>query len=217
MQETGAVAHIAESSQCMSGKKTVETLTSLLREVLLYFLPDCKLSREQLNCMSAEDLVSMFKPQGPSEQLRKPTLCCSQVMKDYFVQHENKILRKIHSLTRHSYEVAYVSELQQRHCEIQIKATQEKLKTLQEKMSELIRQIHPELLTELRKYCQSVKGKHEGDHVDDLKQIDGCLEELLKQDVCQSGTVRLPSVDTNTAELGEPVMPCEEIVNAFKN
>ncbi|XP_065279200.1 MORC family CW-type zinc finger protein 1 [Emys orbicularis] len=221
MQETGAVAHIGESSQCMSGKKTVETLTSLLREVLLYFLPDCELSREQLNCMSAEDLVSMFKPQGPSEQLKKPALCCSQVMKDYFVQHESKILRKIQSLTRHSCEVAYVSELQQRHCEIQIKATQEKLKTLQEKMSELIRRIHPELLTELRKHWQSVKEKRdlslEGDHVDDLKQIDGYLEELLKQDVCQSGIVRLPIVDTNTADLGEPVMPCEEIVDAFKN
>ncbi|XP_042709566.2 MORC family CW-type zinc finger protein 1 isoform X2 [Chrysemys picta bellii] len=204
MQETGAVAHIGESSQCMSGKKTVETLTSLLREVLLYFLPDCELSREQLNCMSAEDLVSMFK-----------------VMKDYFVQHESKILRKIQSLTRHSCEVAYVSELQQRHCEIQIKATQEKLKTLQEKMSELIRRIHPELLTELRKHCQSVKEKHdlslEGDHIDDLKQMDDYLEELLKQDVCQSGIVRLPIVDTNTADLGEPVMPCEEIVDAFKN
>ncbi|XP_042709576.2 MORC family CW-type zinc finger protein 1 isoform X13 [Chrysemys picta bellii] len=221
MQETGAVAHIGESSQCMSGKKTVETLTSLLREVLLYFLPDCELSREQLNCMSAEDLVSMFKPQGPSEQLKKPALCCSQVMKDYFVQHESKILRKIQSLTRHSCEVAYVSELQQRHCEIQIKATQEKLKTLQEKMSELIRRIHPELLTELRKHCQSVKEKHdlslEGDHIDDLKQMDDYLEELLKQDVCQSGIVRLPIVDTNTADLGEPVMPCEEIVDAFKN
>ncbi|XP_043394439.1 MORC family CW-type zinc finger protein 1 [Chelonia mydas] len=218
MQEMGAVAHIEESSQCMSAKKTIETLTSLLREVLLYFLPDCKLSREQLNCMSAEDLVSMFKPEGTSEQLKKPALCCSQVMKDYFVQHESKILRKIQSLTRHSCEVAYVSELQQRRCEIQIKATQEKLKTLREKISE---RIHPELLIELRKHCQSVKKKHdlslEGDHVDDLKQIDGYLEELLKQDRCQSGIVSLPIVNTNTAELGEPVVPCEEIVDVFKN
>ncbi|CAM5077311.1 unnamed protein product [Natator depressus] len=218
MQEMGAVAHIEESSQCMSAKKTIETLTSLLREVLLYFLPDCKLSREQLNCMSAEDLVSMFKPEGTSEQLKKPALCCSQVMKDYFVQHESKILRKIQSLTRHSCEVAYVSELQQRRCEIQIKATQEKLKTLREKISE---RIHPELLIELRKHCQSVKKKHdlslEGDHVDDLKQIDGYLEELLKQDMCQSGIVSLPIVNTNTAELGEPVVPCEEIVDVFKN
>ncbi|XP_043366510.1 MORC family CW-type zinc finger protein 1 [Dermochelys coriacea] len=218
MQEMGAVAHIEESSQCMSAKKTIETLTSLLREVLLYFLPDCKLSREQLNCMSAEDLVSMFKPEGPSEQLKKPALRCSQVMKDYFVQHESKILRKIQSLTRHSCEVAYVSELQQRRCEIQIKATQEKLKTLREKMSE---RIHPELLIELGKHCQSVKEKHdlslEGDHVDDLKQIDGYLEELLKQDMCQSGIVSLPIVNTNTAELGEPVVLCEEIVDVFKN
>ncbi|CAM5080187.1 unnamed protein product [Eretmochelys imbricata] len=218
MQEMGAVAHIEESSQCMSAKKTIETLTSLLREVLLYFLPDCKLSREQLNCMSSEDLVSMFKPEGTSEQLKKPALCCSQIMKDYFVQHESKILRKIQSLTHHSCEVAYVSELQQRRCEIQIKATQEKLKTLREKISE---RIHPELLIELRKHCQSVKKKHdlslEGDHVDDLKQIDGYLEELLKQDMCQSGIVSLPIVNTNTAELGEPVVPCEEIVDVFKN
>ncbi|CAM4424576.1 unnamed protein product [Lepidochelys olivacea] len=218
MQEMGAVAHIEESSQCMSAKKTIETLTSLLREVLLYFLPDCKLSREQLNCMSSEDLVSMFKPEGTSEQLKKPALCCSQVMKDYFVQHESKILRKIQSLTNHSCEVAYVSELQQRRCEMQIKATQEKLKTLREKISE---RIHPELLIELRKHCQSVKKKHdlslEGDHVDDLKQIDGYLEELLKQDMCQSGIVSLPIVNTNTAELGEPVVPCEEIVDVFKN
>nr|XP_048695357.1 MORC family CW-type zinc finger protein 1 [Caretta caretta] len=218
MQEMGAVAHIEESSQCMSAKKTIETLTSLLREVLLYFLPDCKLSREQLNCMSSEDLVSMFKPEGTSEQLKKPALCCSQVMKDYFVQHESKILRKIQSLTHHSCEVAYVSELQQRRCEIQIKATQEKLKTLREKISE---RIHPELLIELRKHCQSVKKKHdlslEGDHVDDLKQIDGYLEELLKQDMCQSGIVSLPIVNTNTAELGEPVVPYEEIVDVFKN
>ncbi|KAG6935187.1 MORC family CW-type zinc finger 1 [Chelydra serpentina] len=253
MQETSAVTHIGESSQCMAAKKTIATLTSLLREVLLYFLPDCKLSKEQLNCMSAEDLVSMFKPEGPSEQLKKPALCYSQVMKDYFVQHESQILRKIQSLTRHSCEVAHVSELQQRRCEIQIKATQEKLKTLREKMSELIKRIHPELLIELRKHCQSVKEKHDlsleswhplqilclelktlstlqdktvneqlvlinhGDHVDDLKQIDGYLEELLKQDVCQSGIVRLPIVNTNTAELGEPVVPCEEIVDVFKN
>ncbi|XP_067402494.1 MORC family CW-type zinc finger protein 1 [Emydura macquarii macquarii] len=217
MQETGAVAHIGESSQCMSGKKTIETLTSHLREVLLYFLPDCKLSREQLNCMSAEDLVSMFKPEGPSEQLKKPALCCSQIMKDYFVQYESKMLGKIQSLTRQTCEIAHVSELQQRRCELQIKATQEKLKSLREKMSKLMRRILPELLTKLRKHSQKHDLSLEGDHIDDLQQIDGYLEELLKQDVCQSGIVRLPIINTNTAELGESVVQCEEIVDVFKN
>ncbi|XP_075764523.1 MORC family CW-type zinc finger protein 1 isoform X4 [Pelodiscus sinensis] len=198
MQEIGVVAHTEESSQCTSRKETIKTLTSLLREVLLYFLPDCKLSREQLNCMSAEDLVSMFKPEEPSEPPKNSTLCCGQIMKDYFIQYERKILRKIQCLTQHSCEVAYVSELQQKRCELQIKATQEKMKTLQEKMSQLIKQSHP------------------GDHLDDLKQTDGYLEELHKQDVCQSSIVRLPVVNTNTAELGKPARPCEEILDVFK-
>ncbi|XP_074839622.1 MORC family CW-type zinc finger protein 1 [Carettochelys insculpta] len=221
MQEMGAEAQVGGSSQCMSGKKTIEALTSLLREVLLYFLPDCQLSREQLYCMSAEDLVAMFKPEGTSEPLKKSTLCCGQVMKDYFVLYERKIVREIHSITHQSCEAAHVSEQQQRHCEFQIKATREKMKTLQEKMTDLLRQSHPELLTEFRKHCQPVKEKHElsleVDHLSDLKQIDGYLEELYKPDMCQSSTVMLPIVNTNTAELGKPVSPCEETIDVFKN
>ncbi|XP_019379460.1 PREDICTED: MORC family CW-type zinc finger protein 1, partial [Gavialis gangeticus] len=187
IMQSAATAKLTESPQSLSGKKTVEILTSHLREVLLYFLPDSKLSQEQISGMSTEELISLFK-----------------VIKDYFVEYERQLLGKIQSITSHSCEVAKIWELRQRGCELEMKATKEKLKNLREKMAELLQRLLPGSVTEFQKYCQSVNEKKdlsaEGVETDDLEQLDGYLEELLKQDVCFSGMLSLPSISTNPVE-----------------
>uniref|UniRef100_A0A7M4ET57 MORC family CW-type zinc finger 1 n=1 Tax=Crocodylus porosus TaxID=8502 RepID=A0A7M4ET57_CROPO len=204
IMQSAATAKLTESPQSLSGKKTIAILTSHLREVLLYFLPDSKLSQEQISGMSTEELISLFKPECLSELLKKPALRSSQVIKDYFTEYERQLLGKIQSITSHSCEVAKVWELQQRGCELEMKATKEKLKNLREKMAELLQRLLPGSVTEFQKYCRSVNEKKnlsaEGVETDDLEQLDGYLEELLKQDVCFSGMLSLPSISTNPVE-----------------
>ncbi|XP_054830407.1 MORC family CW-type zinc finger protein 1 [Eublepharis macularius] len=120
-------AHVSvqDSGVAVAHCKTIETLTDHIKEVLMYFLPKCSLSREHLTCMSTEDILSIFK---------------------YYSQCERHTSEKIQSIGLEAKHAEAEAETKIGLCEVQVKTAQERLNHLREKMAQLLLKIHPHLL-----------------------------------------------------------------------
>ncbi|XP_061484088.1 MORC family CW-type zinc finger protein 1 isoform X2 [Rhineura floridana] len=67
-ESNDAVPRTCENPQSIPVSKMIETLTARIKEILLYFLPECDISREHLMSLSPEDILFMFKLKEDSEQ-----------------------------------------------------------------------------------------------------------------------------------------------------
>ncbi|KAJ7320370.1 hypothetical protein JRQ81_019881, partial [Phrynocephalus forsythii] len=162
-QTSKATDSQAEKCEHVPETKVIETLTSHIKEILLYFLPEHSISREQLVSMGPEDILLMFKASGDLlkghlEENKKNTLCIRQL----FLQYEQHICQKIQSIQHRGLQVVHALETELSLCELQIKATQEKLGHFRGKAAQLLLKIHPHLL------------------IRNLEDVDCFLEESLK-------------------------------------
>ncbi|XP_051846566.1 MORC family CW-type zinc finger protein 1-like [Antechinus flavipes] len=107
-------------SQSTCAKKTIEKLMAQLREILLYFHPHSKVSKD-LDYKSLEELMAFF-----------------EIWSVYMVQYEKKIRRKMQSLTQQANKTAMNNEAHHKQCEKQIQITENKLKSLRVKVATLL-------------------------------------------------------------------------------
>ncbi|XP_062982925.1 MORC family CW-type zinc finger protein 1 [Elgaria multicarinata webbii] len=173
------------NSQSILESKMIETLTSRIKEILLYFLPECSLSRERLTSMGPEDILTMFKLKGHSEQNEAVTLRIDQ----YFSQYEVQLSKKIQSIERRGLETISTIEREITLCEVQIKAAQERLEHFRGEIAQLLLKFHPLL------------------RINNLEDIDSLLEESMKFENLSTFVYE----NTKTTEIGGPAFLDEEI------
>ncbi|XP_066477367.1 MORC family CW-type zinc finger protein 1 [Tiliqua scincoides] len=152
------VSHAQETSQIISDSKMVELLTSHIREILLNFLPLCSLSREEIICMSPEDILTMFKLKEHSEQHKTETLYIDQ----YYSQYEEQLLGKLQYVRQQNLHTIHATETKISLCETQIKAAEEKLEYLRGTIAQLLLKQNPHLL------------------INNLEDVDSYLEQHLQ-------------------------------------
>ncbi|XP_036600015.1 MORC family CW-type zinc finger protein 1 [Trichosurus vulpecula] len=187
MEEDVAVPSVKPpQSTCV--KEVVERLMAQLREILLYFYPHCKLSKD-LDCQSMEELMAMCELENCPEQLNKKLqICCDQIWSVYMVQYEKKVRRKMQSITQQAKKTAMDNEAHHKQCQKQIKITENKLESLRAKVATL-----------LRSWNLSAPS-------DDSEYIDHYIEALLNEE-----NLFLPdTLKLVTRKSGEPVPSCEE-------
>ncbi|XP_042298904.1 MORC family CW-type zinc finger protein 1-like [Sceloporus undulatus] len=191
-----------EDSEHIPKTKMIETLTSRIKEVLLYFLPECSNSREHLTSMCPEDILSMFKwyfihsldftialstwkilLNEHWEKNKAVTL----YIDEYFLQYEQQLNKKLQS------ETVRGIETETNLCKRQVKAAEEKLEHLRKKVAQLLLKIHPHLL------------------INKLEDIDSFLEENLNsENRCTVATGKV-----NTSETSVSVLQDEDIEKNF--
>ncbi|XP_063161646.1 MORC family CW-type zinc finger protein 1 [Candoia aspera] len=120
-----AVSHTTGNSQSITKAKMIQTLTSHIKEILLYFLPECDKSREHITSMCPEDVLSMFI---------------------YLSQYEGQLSKKLQCQEEHGCQKVCAIETEIYLCKEQVKATQEKLEHLRRKIALLLLRIHPHLV-----------------------------------------------------------------------
>ncbi|KAM9034425.1 MORC family CW-type zinc finger protein 1 [Sarcophilus harrisii] len=151
-------------SQSTCAKKTIEKLMAQLREILLYFHPHSKVSKD-LDYKSLEELMAFFELENCPEKLNKKLqMCCDQIWSVYMVQYEKKIRRKMQSLTQQANKTAVNNEAHHKQCEKQIQIIENKLKSLRVKVATL-----------LSNWNMSTPS-------DDLEHIDSYIEALLNEE-----------------------------------
>ncbi|XP_020855508.1 MORC family CW-type zinc finger protein 1 [Phascolarctos cinereus] len=137
MKEDVAIS-LVKPPQSTCVKETVVKLMAQLREILLYFQPYCKLSKD-LDCKSMEELMAMCELENCPEKLNKKLqMCCDQIWSVYMVQYEKKVRRKMQSITQQANKTAMNNEAHHKQCKKQIKITEDKLKSLQAKVATLL-------------------------------------------------------------------------------
>ncbi|XP_068926014.1 MORC family CW-type zinc finger protein 1 [Petaurus breviceps papuanus] len=187
MKEDVAVP-LVKPPQSTGVKETLKKLMAQLREILLYFYPHCKLSKD-FDCKSMEEFMTMCELEECPERLNKKLqICCNQICNVYMVQYEKKIRRKMQSITQQANVTARNNEVHHKQCEKQIKITENKLQSLRAKVSTLLS--HWNLITPS----------------EDLEHIDSYIETLLnKESVFLPDTLKLV-----TRKPGEALPSCEE-------
>uniref|UniRef100_A0A5F8GJX8 MORC family CW-type zinc finger 1 n=1 Tax=Monodelphis domestica TaxID=13616 RepID=A0A5F8GJX8_MONDO len=187
MKESDVAFPLIKPPQSTCVKKTVEKLMAQLREILLYFHPHCKLSKD-VDCKSMEELMAMCELENCPEQLNKKLqMCCEQIWSVYMVQYEKKVRRKMQSITQQANKTAMNNEAHYKQCEKQIKITENKLRSLRAKVSTL-----------LRNWNLSTS--------DDLENIDSYVEALLNEE-----NLFLPdTLKLVTRKSGQGLPSCEE-------
>ncbi|XP_053160798.1 MORC family CW-type zinc finger protein 1 isoform X2 [Hemicordylus capensis] len=184
-----AVSQTQETSQGISENTMIKMLTSHIKEILLYFLPECELSVEQLMCMSTEDILVMFKLKDGSEQNKNVTLYIDQ----YLSQYEGRFAEKIQSVNQCALQIAHAIEGKIALCELQIKDEQEKLEHLWGKLAKLLLKIDRHPL------------------INNLEDIDSYLEEFLLQENLSTFAI----VNTCTTEASISARLGEESETSF--
>ncbi|XP_028582562.2 MORC family CW-type zinc finger protein 1 isoform X2 [Podarcis muralis] len=159
-ESNDAVSHTCGDPQSISENKMVETLTACIKEILLYFLPKCNLTREHLSSMTPEDILSMFKLNRDSERSKAVPVDIIQ----YFSQYDEQLFEKLLSIKQHGLLAKHAAEKKISLCGTQIKATEERIKHLQEKVAQFLLRIHPHL------------------QIDNQEDLDSILEKALKED-----------------------------------
>ncbi|XP_042532796.1 MORC family CW-type zinc finger protein 1 [Dipodomys spectabilis] len=160
--------HVSSSlmtlSQSTSVKEIVRKLTSNLREILQYFVPDCQLP-PGFEYTSVEELLENSElEQCPEQKNKKLKVCFNQIQNVYMVHYEKKLKRKIQSLIYDVNRKAILTEISWGQCEEKRKKAECKLNDL--RMKAVV------LLQKLQLGCP----------VGDLEQIDAYLESLLQED-----------------------------------
>uniref|UniRef100_A0A6J0UMS0 MORC family CW-type zinc finger protein 1 isoform X3 n=1 Tax=Pogona vitticeps TaxID=103695 RepID=A0A6J0UMS0_9SAUR len=159
-QKSEAAGSHTQICQHIPETKLIEALTSHIKETLLYILPESGISREQLASMGPEDILLMFKVKGDLEENKTNTLYVNQL----FLQYEERITKKLQSIQQHGLQAVSAIETKLSLCDLQIKATQEKLEHLRGKVAQLLLKIHPHFL------------------ISNLEDVDSFLEESLNLD-----------------------------------
>ncbi|XP_057553673.1 LOW QUALITY PROTEIN: MORC family CW-type zinc finger protein 1 [Hippopotamus amphibius kiboko] len=155
---------LTKPSQSTSVKETVRKLTSNLREILLYFLPECQLPSE-FGQTSLEELITSYElEQCPEQTNKKLKMCFDQICDVYLVQYEKKLKRKMQSIICEANRRGVANEVSLGQCERKRKITEDKLNNLRVKLAALLQKLQL------------------GGPAGDLEQIDSYLEALLKED-----------------------------------
>nr|XP_034971838.1 MORC family CW-type zinc finger protein 1 isoform X3 [Zootoca vivipara] len=157
-ESNDAVSHTCGDPQSISENKMVETLTARIKEILLYFLPKCNLSREHISSMTPEDILSMFKLHWDSERNNTVPVDLNQ----YISQYEDHLSEKLQSIKQHGLLAKCAAEKKISLCRTQIKVAEERIKHLQEKVAQFLMSIHPHL------------------QIDNQDDIGNILEKVLK-------------------------------------
>ncbi|XP_012883963.1 PREDICTED: MORC family CW-type zinc finger protein 1 [Dipodomys ordii] len=160
--------HVSSSlmtlSQSTSVKEIVRKLTSNLREILQYFVPDCQLP-PGFEYTSVEELLENSElEQCPEQKNKKLKECFNQIQNVYMVHYEKKLKRKIQSLIYDVNRRAILTEISWGQCEEKRKKAECKLNDLRMKVVVLLQKLQL------------------GCPVGDLEQIDAYLESLLQED-----------------------------------
>ncbi|XP_043849421.1 MORC family CW-type zinc finger protein 1 [Dromiciops gliroides] len=187
-EECDVAVPLVKPPQSTCVKETVEKLMAQLREILLYFHPQCKLSKD-LDCMSMEELMATLELENCPEQLNKKLqMCCKEIWSVYMVQYEKKVRRKMQSITQEANKTAMNNEAHHKQCEKQIKITEDKLQSLRAKVATL-----------LSNWNLSTPS-------DDLEHIDSYIEGLLNEE-----NLFLPdTLKLVTRKSGQTLPSCEE-------
>ncbi|XP_026519698.1 MORC family CW-type zinc finger protein 1 [Notechis scutatus] len=155
------VSHLTKNSQSITKAKMIQTLTSRIKEILLYFLPECDKSRDHITSMCPEDVLSMFNLKRHWDQNKTVILSIDQ----YFSQYERQLSQKLKRQEEHCFQKVYAIERQIYLRKEQIKATQKKLDHLRRKIALLLSRMNPHLV------------------INNLEHVDTILEECLNQEI----------------------------------
>ncbi|XP_070799745.1 MORC family CW-type zinc finger protein 1 [Pituophis catenifer annectens] len=155
------VSHLTENSQSITKAKMIQTLTSRIKEILLYFLPECDKSREHIASMCPEDVLSMFKLKRHWDHSKTVVLSIDQ----YFSQYERQLSKKLQRQEEHCFQKVYAIEKQIHLRKEQVKATQKKLEHLRRNIAILLSRMNPNLV------------------INNLEHVDTILEECLNQEI----------------------------------
>nr|XP_060626635.1 MORC family CW-type zinc finger protein 1 [Anolis sagrei ordinatus] len=170
-----------EDSESIPNTEKIETLTSHIKEILLYFLPESINSKEHIISMSTEDILYMFKLKTPLENKT-----VSLYIDEYLLQYEQQLLRKIQVIKQHSLEAIRATEKEISLCELQKKAEEDKLEDLRRKVAQLLFKICPHHI------------------INKPEDIDSFLEKILNSEhLCASDTEKANTTETNIAVLPE--------------
>ncbi|CAI9169355.1 unnamed protein product [Rangifer tarandus platyrhynchus] len=175
-----AASSLTESSQSTSVKETVRKLTSNLREILLYFFPECQLPSELDHTPLEELTASSELEQCPEQTNKKLKMCFNQIRDVYMVQYEKKLKRKMQSVICDANRREEANEASLGQCEEKRKLTEEKLNKLRVKLAVLLQKLQL------------------GGPAGDLEQIDAYLEALLREDhlLFQKAVINTVASDT---------------------
>ncbi|KAM4889032.1 MORC family CW-type zinc finger protein 1 [Thomomys bottae] len=152
------------SSQNSSVKETVRKLTSNLREILQYFVPECQLPAEFEYTSVEELLKNSDLEQCPEQTNKKLKICFNQIQNLYMVHYEKKLKRKIQSLIYDVNRRGILNEISLGQCEQKRKIAEGKLNDFRMKVAVLLQKLQL------------------GGPAGDLEQIDAYLESLLQED-----------------------------------
>ncbi|KAM3837636.1 MORC family CW-type zinc finger protein 1 isoform 2-T2 [Vipera latastei] len=154
-------SHITENSQNINKTKMIQTLTSRIKEILLYFLPERDKSREHITSMCPEDVLSMFNLKRHWDHNKTVILSIDQ----YFSQYERQLSKKLQLQEEQCFQKVCVIKRQIYLRKEQVKATQKKLEHLRRKIALLLSKMNPHLV------------------INNLEHIDTILEECLNQEI----------------------------------
>ncbi|XP_039220926.1 MORC family CW-type zinc finger protein 1 isoform X3 [Crotalus tigris] len=154
-------SHITESSQNINETKMIQLLTSRIKEILLYFLPEHDKSREHITSMCPEDVLSMFNLKRHRDHNKTVILSIDQ----YFSQYERQLSQKLKLQEEHCFQKVCVIKRQIDLRNEQVKAAQKKLEHLRRKIALLLSKMNPHLV------------------ISNLEQVDTILEECLNQEI----------------------------------
>ncbi|XP_070606212.1 MORC family CW-type zinc finger protein 1 isoform X2 [Erythrolamprus reginae] len=160
-EESIEVSHLTENSQSDTKAKVVQILTSHIKEILLYFLPECDKSREHIASMGPEDVLSMFNLKGHWDHNKTVILSIDQ----YFSQYQRQLSQKLQYEEQHCFQKVYATEREIYLREEQVKAIQIKLEQLRRKIATLLSRKNPHLV------------------INNLEHVDTILEEYLNQEI----------------------------------
>ncbi|KAG8136699.1 hypothetical protein E2320_005262, partial [Naja naja] len=133
------VSCLTENSQSITKAKMIQTLTSRIKEILLYFLPECDKSRNHITSMCPEDVLSMFNLKRHWDHNKTVILSIDQ----YFSQYERQLSKKLKRQEECCFQKVYAIERQIYLRKEQVKATQKKLEHLRRKIALLLSRMNP--------------------------------------------------------------------------
>ncbi|XP_008105991.2 MORC family CW-type zinc finger protein 1 isoform X8 [Anolis carolinensis] len=194
VQESDAgTSNTQKDSKSIPTMEMIGTLTSHIKEILLYFLPESINSKERIISMSSEDIMYMFKLKTPLEKNKTVNL----YIDEYLLQYEQQLLKKIQGVKQHGLEALHATEREISLCEVQIKAEEDKLEALRRKVAQLLFKIYPHHI------------------INKLEDIDSFLEKILNsENLCAFDSENANTTETNTAVLPLPDENTEKTSNS---
>ncbi|XP_077627937.1 MORC family CW-type zinc finger protein 1 [Crocuta crocuta] len=147
---------LTKFSQSMYITETVRKLTSILREILLYFFSEYRLPSE-FGYTSMEEFVASFEPeQCPEQTNQKLRTGFNQIKHVYLAEYERELKRKIQATIYEANRRGVVNEISLGQCEQKRKLTEDKLNNLRVKLAVLLQKLQlvsNEILSSRNMHC----------------------------------------------------------------